>query len=167
MAKKVLIFGNSGSGKSTLAQRLSQDEKLVHLDLDTLAWLPNDPESGPPQRRSLADSAEALKRFVNDNHGWVVEGCYADLLSLLAKEASDMIFLNLPVEDCIANARQRPWEPHKYPSKDAQDANLEMLIDWIAHYETRSDTFSLAAHQALYDAFSGCKQMFISRPADH
>lgn len=51
----------------------------------------------------------------------------------------------------------RPWEPHKYPSKEAQDANLEMLIGWIAEYETRTDTFSLAAHRALFDRFTGDK----------
>ncbi len=95
--------------------------------------------------------------------GWVIEGCYADLLERVLPQATDIVFLDLSVEDCIANARQRPWEPHKYPSKDAQDANLDMLIDWIRQYETRSDTFSLAAHQALFDAFSGHKTRLTRR----
>ena len=167
MARKILIFGNSGSGKSTLAKRLSLQDGLAHLDLDTLAWQPYDPASGPPQRRSLTESEATLNAFVEQHTDWVIEGCYADLLGLLVNQTSDMIFLNLPVEDCIANAEQRPWEPHKYPSKDAQDANLGMLKDWIRQYETRSDTFSLAAHKTLYNAFSGRKQMFSSRPADH
>ncbi|WP_394173899.1 hypothetical protein [Thalassotalea litorea] len=74
--------------------------------------------------------------------------------------ADKAIFLNLSIEDCIDNAKQRPWEPHKYSSKLAQDENLPMLLDWIKDYESRTDTFSLASHQALYDSFSGEKVMY-------
>jgi adenylate kinase family enzyme len=49
--RKLVIFGNSGAGKSTLALQLAHEEKLAHLDLDTLAWEP----SSPPRRRRRAD----------------------------------------------------------------------------------------------------------------
>ena len=65
--------------------------------------------------------------------------------------------MNLPVALCIENAKNRPWESHKYQSKAAQDANLTMLIDWIAQYEQRTDTFSKSAHQILFDEFTGKK----------
>ena len=68
-----------------------------------------------------------------------------------------MFFLDLPIETCIKNAIQRPWEPHKYSSKQAQDENLGMLIHWIKNYETRTDTFSKKSHQALYNSFVGKK----------
>jgi len=51
----------------------------------------------------------------------------------------------------------RAWEPHKYASKEAKDANLDMLTDWIRKYESRTDEFSLAAHRALFDGFTGEK----------
>ena len=89
--------------------------------------------------------------------GWVIEGCYADLLEASLPRCTRVLFLNPGIEACIANARVRPWEPHKYPSKEAQDANLEMLIGWIGEYETRTDAFSLAAHRALFDGFAGEK----------
>jgi len=60
---------------------------------------------------------------------------------------------------CQANARQRPWEPHKYASQAKQDANLPMLLQWIADYEQRTDVFSKSAHQALYNDFSKSKQI--------
>jgi hypothetical protein len=44
--------------------------------------------------------------------------------------------------ESVANAFSRPWEPHKYLSKEAQDANLEMLMGWIRAYE---DKFECAA----------------------
>ena len=76
--------------------------------------------------------------------------------------ATEMIFLNLSVDDCIANARNRPWEPHKYPTKEAQGKNLEMLIDWIRAYPERDDTCSLQSHLDLYERFDGIKTMEIA-----
>ncbi|MGB0836222.1 MAG: AAA family ATPase [Psychrobium sp.] len=155
--KRVLIFGNSGSGKSTLAKKLADEKQLAHLDLDTVAWQATTPVS----RKPIEESKSLLDDFTSRNDNWVIEGCYADLLELLTPVASKMIFMNLPVEACIANAKARPWEPHKYESKAAQDANLEMLIDWIAQYTERDDTFSQRAHQQLFDSFQGAKKIIL------
>jgi adenylate kinase family enzyme len=160
MARYVLV-GNSGSGKSTLARRLARSGGLVHLDLDTLAWEP----VKPPRRRPIADSAGEVTWFMEANDHWVIEGCYADLLEATLCRCTHLLFLNPGVEACIANARVRPWEPHKYPSKEAQDANLEMLMGWIRDYETRRDTFSLASHRGLFDSFGGNKVELTSREA--
>ncbi|RVU84527.1 shikimate kinase [Leucothrix sargassi] len=153
--KKILIFGNSGSGKSTLAKKLCDDSGLSHLDLDNLAWLP----TMPPERKLLDVSGAEVLAFINANDKWVIEGCYVDLLEIALPHANEMIFMNLPIEFCISNARARPWEAHKYDSKEAQDNNLDMLIDWISQYDKRTDTFSKASHAALYDSFTGNKRM--------
>lgn len=155
---KIVIFGNSGSGKSTRAKHLALKSKLAHLDLDTVAWKP----VLPPERMPISESTVLINDFLNTNNEWVVEGCYADLLALVTMKADEVIFLNLPVANCIANARNRPWEPHKYQSKEAQDANLAMLIDWISKYTARSDTFSKVAHEKLYEEFQGIKTMYES-----
>jgi len=156
--RKILIFGNSGSGKSTLAKELCDSYGLSHLDLDTLAWEP----TSPPKRKPLIESEQEIFIFINSNSGWVIEGCYSDLLEMAVPQSNEIIFMNLPVEACIANAKSRPWEPHKYDSKKAQDANLEMLIDWIAQYSERVDTFSEVAHNELYEKYSGKKTMINS-----
>ena len=153
--RKILIFGNSGSGKSTLAKELCNSYKLAHLDLDTLAWKP----TSPPKRKPLIESNHEIYSFSNSNSGWVIEGCYSDLLEMAVPKYDEIIFMNLPVETCIANAKSRPWEPHKYESKESQDANLEMLIDWIAQYSERVDTVSEVAHNELYEKYSGKKSM--------
>ncbi|WP_371195592.1 shikimate kinase [Glaciecola sp. SC05] len=152
--RKVIIFGNSGSGKSTLAKKLKA-EGLAHLDLDTIAWQP----SMPPERKALDESQKALAEFDASNDSWVIEGCYTDLLEMAANLASEAIFMNLEVDLCIQNAKSRPWERHKYPSKQAQDQNLSMLIEWIAQYPKRTDTFSKSAHEALFSNFNGVKVM--------
>ncbi len=160
--RKVLIFGNSGSGKSTLAQELKDSVGLVHLDLDALAWVKAD----PPQRAPLAESCATIGQFMEDNEAWVIEGCYSDSLEYVATEATELIFLNPPIEQCIDNARNREWEPHKYASKAAQDENLEMLLAWLRDYESRDDVFSLSAHLQLYNSFKGRKVMYTSNNRD-
>jgi len=156
---RVLIFGNSGSGKSTLAKSISIGNNAAHLDLDTIAWQPV--TSGTlPMRMPIAGSKKQIDTFINKNDNWVIEGCYSDLLELVIHKSDEVIFLNLPVESCIINAKSRPWEPHKYDSKAAQDKNLEMLIGWISQYPERDDHFSQQAHLKLFNEFSGTKKMF-------
>ena len=156
--RKILIFGNSGSGKSTLAKELCEAEGLAHLDLDILAWLP----TSTPERKPLIESEKEIMAFISSHNKWVIEGCYSDLLEIVVKRASEIIFMNLPITACIENAKKRPWEPHKYESKEAQNANLSMLIDWIAQYSERDDTFSENGHKKLYNAYPGMKSMFTS-----
>lgn len=160
---KVVIFGNSGSGKSTLAKSLSKSNNLPHLDLDLIAWT----ESEIPERRPIDESKEEIDHFTGAHECWVIEGCYSDLLEIALEEATEVVFLNLPIEACIENAKNRPWEPHKYTSKEAQDANLKMLIDWISQYAHRDDTFSRSAHERLYNDFEGTKRMYTCNRNTH
>jgi len=156
--KKIVIFGNSGSGKSTLAKRYSAKYNLPHLDLDTLAWQ----NSMPPERRKVEESTIDIKKFLNKNSKWVIEGCYSDLLDVVTKEASKIVFLNPGIEACIINCKKRPWEPHKYDSIEEQNKNLEMLINWVRDYNIRNDEFSFQSHNKLYEEFSGEKEQFTS-----
>lgn len=155
---KFVIFGNSGSGKSTLATELASNNHLAHLDLDSIAWKP----VTPPERLSISESSESINNFLSIHNSWVIEGCYSDLLELVIQQADEIIFLNLPINNCIENARNRPWEPHKYKNKEAQDENLEMLINWISQYTNRTDTFSKSAHDKLFNNFNGKKTMYVS-----
>lgn len=155
---KFVIFGNSGSGKSTLARQLASKNNLAHLDLDSIAWKP----VTPPERLSILESGESINNFLSTNDNWVIEGCYSDLLALVIQQADEIVFLNLPINSCIENAKNRPWEPHKYKNKKAQDENLEMLLHWISQYTNRTDTFSQSAHDELFNKFSGKKTMYKS-----
>lgn len=153
----MLIFGNSSSGKSTLAKEIARCEKIAHLDLDTIAWLPET----PPERMPLDVSNKNIKAFITTHKNWVIEGCYTDLFKTIRSEASQIIFMNLDISRCIENAKNRPWEPHKYATKKAQDENLEMLIEWIKQYFEREDVCSYKAHTDFYEDFSGNKIMYL------
>ena len=153
---RILIFGNSGAGKSTLAKSLAEEFSLAHLDLDTLAW----EKTAATTRRPIAQSRLEIEQFTDAHKSWVIEGAYADLLSLLLDECSELVFLNPGVEICIRNCRERPWEPHKYADKESQDRNLAMLTEWVREYAARDDEYSLSRHRWMFDRFNGVKREF-------
>jgi len=155
---RIVIFGNSGSGKSSLAKALAHHYEAEHLDLDVIAWEPE----RPGVRADFEESKRALLRFIEAHDNWVIEGCYSTLLEVAAHYCTELIFLNPGVEACVANCEARPWEPHKYPSREAQDANLRMLVAWVREYETRTDEFSLREHRKLFDAHEGKKTEYNS-----
>ena len=132
------------------------------MDLDELAWQP----TNPPERAPLDESFVKIQEFTTQHDAWVIEGCYTDLLELASPAATEIIFLNLPIELCAENAGNRPWEPHKYESKEIQDANLDMLLEWIAQYNQREGVLSLDSHQSFYNQFSGKKTVYLANDRD-
>jgi adenylate kinase family enzyme len=155
---RVLIFGNSGSGKSTFAKRLSEKHKLPHLDLDSIVW---EPGQIAEMRRPDAVAA-SLAAFLAQNSSWVIEGCYGELVEAASGHCTGLVFLNPGLETCLKHNRARPWEPHKYASKDAQDAMLENLQAWVAGYYERQDQWSYHAHRRIFDSFTGPKSERVS-----
>lgn len=151
--ERILIFGNSGSGKSSLAKALCSLHPADHLDLDIIAW----EADRPGVRAAFEESKRMLMQFIRERGSWVIEGCYSSLLKEAAGYCTEMIFLNPGVAACVENCEARPWEPHKYPSREAQDANLRMLVEWVRQYETREDEFSLREHRMLFDTHEGRK----------
>lgn len=150
---RIVILGNSGSGKTSLAKRICAQTGCQHLDLDDVAWKAAD----APVRESFEISSAAIDEFVARHSRWVIEGCYSSLIAHAAKHATQFYFLNIGVDACIENCRSRPWEPEKYPSKEAQDENLAVLIDWVESYGTRKDEFSLQEHRRVFENFDGPK----------
>lgn len=150
---RIVIFGNSGSGKTTLAKALASFHQAKHLDLDAIAWKTDQPDL----RAAFEDSKSDLLKFIKSSDSWIIEGCYTYLLKEATAYCTEIIFLNPGVEACIENCKARPWEPHKYPNPEAQDQNLQMLIEWVKEYETRDDEFSLREHRQLFDSYVGKK----------
>ena len=148
---RVLVFGNSGSGKSYFAQGLGAKHGVPVLDLDRVVW------SDAAVFRPDAEIVEALHHYVQANSSWIIEGCYGRWMSHLFPHATEIVFLNPGEATCLSNCRARPWEPHKYPSKEAQDSRLAALLDWVRGYYSRSDDMSLQMHRQLFDSYQGRK----------
>ena len=158
---RAVIVGNSGSGKSTLAQRLAAADSVTVLDLDTIAWEPGQIAVARPMEAAVSD----VREFCCSNDRWIVEGCYAELIDATLSFMPHLLVLDPGLEQCIANCRARPWEPHKYKSKEEQDSKLAYLLEWIEEYYSRDGDMSLAAHRELFQSFVGPKQ-WLSRLPD-
>jgi adenylate kinase family enzyme len=157
---RITILGNSGSGKSTLAQWLARRTGAPLLDLDTIAW--------EPGKIAVARSAEIARvnvhTFCSQHAHWVVEGCYVSLVAATFDFTPRLIFMNPGEQQCLANCRSRPWEPHKYPSAQAQDEHLAFLLSWVTEYYTRSGDTSLQEHRRCFAAYAGPKDEVIEQP---
>jgi adenylate kinase family enzyme len=150
---KIAILGNSGSGKSTLAKSLAA-QTIPLLDLDSIVWEPNLVAVSRLPQNVLKD----LERFCMGGDGWIIEGCYAHLVADSLRWNPELIFLNPGEEACLQHCRARPWEPHKYSSKQEQDSKLEFLLAWVSDYYRRDGDMSLRAHRKLFDLYAGPKR---------
>lgn len=152
-----VIVGNSGSGKSTLARELAAEAGVAVLDLDTVAWRA---DSAEPVRRGVEEVAPELAAFVAAHPGgWVMEGCYEDLIAYAFKWRPELVWLDVPVEVCAARVRARAHEPHKYATPEAQAEATQALVNWIAAYATREGPMSRAAHAELFENYVGPKRV--------
>jgi adenylate kinase family enzyme len=151
---RIAIVGNSGSGKSTLARWLAKRTGAALLDLDSVAWVPG--QIAVPKSEENAESE--VRFFCSGHEHWVLEGCYANLIHAALPFSPRLLFLNPGEEQCIANCRARPWEPHKYRSKDEQDMRLPFLLSWVGEYYRRGGEMSLAGHLACFENYVGPKR---------
>jgi len=152
-SRRIAILGNSGSGKSTLARRLAQGSGAVVLDLDTVAWEPG--QVAVP--RDPAAARAEVEAFCRAHDSWVIEGCYASLVSAALPFGAQLILLDPGEAQCLANCRSRPWEPHKYATPEEQAQRLPFLLAWVSEYYVRDGDLSLAGHRALFEAWQGPK----------
>jgi adenylate kinase family enzyme len=156
---RIAIIGNSGSGKSTLARDLARTHDLATLDLDTVAWEPEQIAVARDKQQALG----LVREFCTSTSQWVVEGCYAGLTRAALPHASVLLFLDPGVQACIANCHSRPWEPHKFRSLEEQNRHFLPLLEWVRGYYQRDGDASLREHQALFDDFDGFKYRLTGR----
>jgi adenylate kinase family enzyme len=156
---RVTILGNSGSGKSTLSAWIANRFDVPFLDLDTAAWVRGKIAVARPASEAAAD----VRSFCSGHDAWVVEGCYANLVDVALESRPLLLFMNPGVDRCLENCMSRPWEPHKYQSKQEQDAHLDFLLTWVREYYSRSGDMSLAAHRACFEKYPWKKRELVDR----
>ena len=149
---RTLIIGNSGSGKSWLAERLAGHLQVPWVDLDSIHWLSDEDSIARPRADALG-----MARVAASAERWVIEGVYGWMVSELIYRATALIWLCVEDEECVANIRQREAQ------RDEHDELLIALLDWAGSYRMREGSGGFAAHQRLFDGFSGSKLQLIDR----
>jgi len=149
---RTLIIGNSGSGKSWLADRLAQPLNVPWTDLDRIHWLCDEHSIARPRSEALA-----MARVAASEERWVIEGVYGWIASELLPRATALIWLSVEDEDCVANIRQRE------AGRDEDDLLLIALLDWAGSYRKREGSSGFAAHQRLFEDFTGSRIQLTNR----
>jgi adenylate kinase family enzyme len=83
------MVGNSGSGKSTLARELAASLGVPHLELDSVFHQPGwEPLPEDEFRRLVTARA--------NEDGWVIDGNYSAVRSIVWARADTVVWLDLP-----------------------------------------------------------------------
>ena len=120
---KIAIIGYSGSGKSTLASYLSKTYNIPALYLDTVHFLPGWVEKDDERAR------EEVKKFMDQNDGWVIDGNYrAYEQERKLEEADQIIFMDFGRFDCLYRAIKR-YKENKNTSRESMTQGCEEKLD--------------------------------------
>ena len=145
---RILITGNGGSGKTWLGERLH----LPLIRLDDVYWAG---AYGSQGRDKQIVFREVEARAAGE--AWVIEGVYGWLLPAALPRATHFVFIDLPVDECLANLRLRGTQG------GGDDASLQSMLDWVAEYPNRNNSNSRSAHLRLWEAFDGSKAVLTTR----
>ncbi len=84
---RVYLVGTSGTGKTTLAKRISTNENLAHLELDSIHhqanWTP----------LPLEDFKTEVQRFTSQE-AWVIDGNYRQVQDIILSRCSTLVILD-------------------------------------------------------------------------
>jgi hypothetical protein len=149
---RILILGNSGSGKSWLSRELGERLKIAPIDLDTVHWEP----VGFQVARDK-DVARAIVRQIASQDIWIMEGAYGWLAQEILSRATALIWLDMPLQDCLDNLRRRG------PNPRSDEKSFAALLTWAAAYQERQTSSSSMGHGRLFTAFRGWKKRICSR----
>ncbi len=149
---RTLILGNSGSGKSWLATRIAEALGCRALDLDAIHWEPG----GYGVARDKQVAIDMVRQEASEP-GWVIEGVFGWLAQEAVPRATTLIWLDLPVGECLDNIR------HRGLRRGGDAASFEALLGWAADYESRQTSSSQVGHARMFTAFPGRRRRLLSR----
>jgi adenylate kinase family enzyme len=153
-AQRIVITGNSGSGKSRLAQQLAQALAIQAIDLDQIHWM----DGGYGSKRDDAAARQLVEKS-SVQPRWVMEGVYGSICQVALQNATGLIWLDLPWEECRAGILQRGLR------RRMTDADRAKLVAWAADYWARQTATSYTGHLRLFEAFGDWKIRLKGRSA--
>lgn len=130
MGKKILIIGCPGSGKSYLGKRLADKTKIPCFHIDNLYWN-ND--------KTHVERDELIKKYqdIFCLDEFILEGNYQGTLEYRVKYADTIIYLDLPLEDCIEGIKKRTNKERFDIPWIQTEVDADNLIDWIKEFDVR------------------------------
>ena len=131
--KKVIIIGCPGSGKSTFSRALHEVTHIPVIHLDQLFW---NADKTTVTREVFSARLDAAMQ----EESWIIDGNYSSTMEKRMAACDTVIFLDYPVEVCLAGVRERrgksradmPWVETDDGPED------EKFLDFIRNYKRDS-----------------------------
>lgn len=128
--KRIMIIGCPGSGKSTFARSLTEKTGLPLHYLDMMYWNPDRTTKPKEEFRAALRETVALPE-------WIIDGNYGSTLEIRMEACDTVIFLDYPVEVCIAGVEERRGKPRADMPWVETEPDLE-FIEFIRKYNEES-----------------------------
>ena len=128
--KRIMIIGCPGSGKSTFARALAEKTGLPLHYLDMMYWNPDRTTKPKEEFRAALRETVALPE-------WIIDGNYGSTLEVRMEACDTVIFLDYPVEVCIAGVEERRGKPRPDMPWVETEPDLE-FIEFIKKYNEES-----------------------------
>jgi adenylate kinase family enzyme len=147
---RVIVAGTSGSGKTHLAARIGLALQIPYIEIDALHHGP-----GWNKRSTFESEVEQIAKTPQ----WVTEWQYSSVLSLLAKRANLLLWLDLSRTRVMSQViertlfrflrRERLWNGNVEPPSWTIFRDRDHIICWAwrTHGETRSRVIALAGER--------------------
>ena len=128
--KKIIVIGCPGSGKSTFSIALHDRTGIPLFHLDMLKW------NADRTTVSREVFMERLQRVLKLDE-WIIDGNYGSTLEVRMEACDTAIFLDYPVEVCIAGVEERRGKPRPDMPWIEAEPDLE-FIEFIKKYNEES-----------------------------
>jgi adenylate kinase family enzyme len=123
---RVAIVGMSCAGKSTLARRLGERLGTPHFNLDELHWGPNWTARSAEEFLASVERATAGAR-------WIIDGNYRAVRHVVLRQATTVIWLNLPLSTLLPRAFRRTFK-RLITREQLFNGNREPLLGFLNSY---------------------------------
>lgn len=145
--ERVLVIGSPGAGKSTIARKLRDALGLPLVYLDMIWHKPDGTTVTHEEFNRLLDEALRGER-------WIIDGNYLRTLERRLERCDTVIFLDMPVEVCLAGATARIGQPREDLPWREEELDPE-FADYIRSFPTEQHPEII---QAL-EAWCGCRHI--------
>jgi adenylate kinase family enzyme len=128
--RKIIVIGCPGSGKTTFARKLRDKTGLPLYYLDMMYWNPDRTTKPKEEFHAALRETVALPE-------WIIDGNYGSTLEVRMEACDTVIFLDYPVEVCIAGVEERRGKPRPDMPWVETEPDLE-FIEFIKKYNEES-----------------------------
>ena len=130
--KKVIVIGCPGSGKSTFSRALHRITNIPLFHLDMMYWNAD---------KTIVEKSVFLERLENaiQKDEWIIDGNYASTIELRLQACDTVIFLDYPLEVCLAGISERKGkERADMPWVESENEDDEEFMELVRNYNSKN-----------------------------